>query len=346
MSEDSRLRPQMGVAFQTDKPLSSYGPLAAAAEHYGFDVTSVFGDLYFQPPLAPLLEMARATTRVRLGAACFNPFTVHPVEIAGQVAALDQASEGRAYLGMARGSWLSGLGIPQLKGGAALAAMGEAVAVVRALLGGDHRGVEGTYFRLPPGDHLHYRPYRARVPLLVGTWGPQLAAFAGREADELKLGGSANPAMVPVVRAWLDEAAREAGRAAGAVGTVVGAVTVVDADGRAARLRARREVAMYLDVVGSLDRTGAAPPEVLAGVRHALCTQGAEAAGACIPDEVLEKFCFAGTPDQVADHAHQLLAAGAARVDFGSPHGLTPHAGLELLGRRVLPALRASLEGR
>ena len=39
------------------------------------------------------------------------------------------------------------------------------------------------------------------------------------------------------------------------VGIVVGAVTVVDEDGDAARERARREVAMYLEVVGGLDPT-------------------------------------------------------------------------------------------
>ena len=98
---------EFGIAFQTDKPPGAYAPLAAAAEAHGFDVVSVFADLLYQPPLPALLEMARATSRVRLGAACFNPYTRHPYEIAGQVAALDAASAGRAYLGLARGAWLS-----------------------------------------------------------------------------------------------------------------------------------------------------------------------------------------------------------------------------------------------
>src|ERR1700733_8191101 len=93
---------EFGIAFQTDKPPGAYGPLAAAAEACGFDVVSVFADLLYQPPLPALLEIARATSRVRLGAACFNPYTLHPYEIAGQVAALDAASVGRAYLGLAR----------------------------------------------------------------------------------------------------------------------------------------------------------------------------------------------------------------------------------------------------
>ena len=39
-----------------------------------------------------------------------NPSTLHPVELAGQAAALDLASGGRAYLGLVAGAWLDRLG--------------------------------------------------------------------------------------------------------------------------------------------------------------------------------------------------------------------------------------------
>jgi 5,10-methylenetetrahydromethanopterin reductase len=35
-----------------------------------------------------------------------------------------------------------------------------------------------------------------------------------------------------------------------------------------------------------------------------------------------------------------VLDAGAGRVEFGGPHGLTDLGGVELLGREVLPLLR------
>lgn len=87
---------EIGIAFQTDKPPGRYGELAAAAEAHGFDVVSVFADLLDQSPLPALLEMARVTSRVRLGAACLNPYTQHPYEIAGGLAALDATSGGSA----------------------------------------------------------------------------------------------------------------------------------------------------------------------------------------------------------------------------------------------------------
>jgi 5,10-methylenetetrahydromethanopterin reductase len=249
-----------------------------------------------------LLAIARVTERVRLGPAALNAQTLHPVEIAGQVAALDLASNGRAYLGLVTGAWLDQLGLDETK---PLTRLREAVEVVRRLLGRDVTGFAGERFTLKPGAALEYEPLRPAVPLMIGTWRPRAAAYAATVADEVKVGGTANPDMVRLVREWLGPDGPR---------IVVGAVTVVDEDGAAARARAAKAVEMYLDVVAGLDRTldlkpGEAPP--------------------------LEKFTFAGTPTDVAAQALALLDAGAHRVEFGAPQGR-----LDLLCDRVLPELR------
>ena len=94
---------------------------------------------------------------------------------------------GRAFLGLAAGAWLGGLGVEQRR---PVAAIAEAWEVVSRLLAGDRSGFEGELFRLEPGAGLAYAPERERVPLLVGTWSPRLTAFAAEHADELKLGGA------------------------------------------------------------------------------------------------------------------------------------------------------------
>jgi 5,10-methylenetetrahydromethanopterin reductase len=246
--------------------------------------------------------IARVTERVRLGPAALNASTLHPAEIAGQVAALDLASNGRAYLGLVTGTWLDQLGLDETR---PLTRLREAVEVVRRLLGGDTTGYAGERFTLAPGAKLEYEPLRRRVPLMIGTWRPRAAAFAATVADEVKIGGTANPDMVRRMREWLGPDGPR---------IVVGAVTVVDEDGAAARARAKQVVQMYVDVVASLDptldlRPGQEPP--------------------------LEKFAFAGTPAEVAAQARGLLDAGAHRVEFGSPQGR-----LDLLCDRVLPELR------
>ena len=187
--------------------------------------------------------MARVTERIRLGPAALNPFTLHPYEIAGQTAMLDAVSKGRAFLGLTKGAWLDRLGIEEER---PLAALREAVAIIEALLAGDDTGVAGERFILQPGTSLSYPRVRESVPLLIGTWGPETARWAGSVADELKLGGSANPDLVPVARGWIDNPD---------VKVVVGSVSVVDEDGAWARERARAAVEPYLDVVAHLDPT-------------------------------------------------------------------------------------------
>jgi 5,10-methylenetetrahydromethanopterin reductase len=328
--------PEIGLGFQSDKLGAEYAALATLAEEYGFDVLSVYGDLLFQPPIYALLEMARATSRVRLGAACWNPYTMHPYEIAGQVAALQQASGGRAYLGLARGAWLSAIGLRQDR---PVAHLREAVQVVRALLRGDGEGVDGSVFSLAAGTRLRYPLPPVQPRLLIGTWGPATAAMAGELADEVKIGGTANPAMIGVMRQRLAPGIAAADRDDDEVGVVVGAVTVVDNDGAAARARARTEVAMYLAVVGELDSTVQLPAELVAEVSRQVDAGQHDRAGRLIPDDVLDLFAFSGRPDQVAAQAQKLIDAGASRVEFGTPHGLTARSGVDLLGRAVLPML-------
>ena len=325
---------EFGIGFQSDKAPHEYAGLARLAESVGFDVLIVYNDLYYQPALPALLLMAQATSRVRLGPVCLNPFTLHPIEIAGQIALLDMVSEGRAFLGLARGAWLESLGITPQRPVAALA---EAAEVVAHLLDGRRDAYSGTVFQLPPNMPLRYTPQRSSVPLLIGTWGKQTAAIAGRLANEVKLGGSANPAMVAVMRAYLAVGEAAAERAAGSVGVVLGAVTVVDRDRVAARRRARQEVALYLDVVANLDPTYQPDPDEIAAVRKAVAEGDTGAAGNAISDATLDRFAFAGTPADIIRQVEAIIAAGAKRVEFGTPHGLSETDGITLLGREVLP---------
>jgi 5,10-methylenetetrahydromethanopterin reductase len=330
-------RSEIGLAWQTDKPAGRYGELAATAEARGFDVVSVFADLLYQPPLPALLEMARATARVRLGAACLNPYTQHPYEIASGLAVLDAVAPGRAYLGLARGTWLDAIGVAQPR---PLAYLRDAAAFVRALLSGDAGGYAGPVFRLAPGVRLRGSLPTRVPPLLLGAWGARGAALAGEVFDEIKVGGSANPLVAALIRDRVRAGALAAGRSPDAVRVVLGAVTVVDRDGAAARRRARTEVAQYLAVVAELDSTSSLPAGLAGRVRDLVAAGRDAEAGSLIPDEVLDRFAFSGTPAQVAGLAQRVLDAGAGRVEFGGPHGLTDLGGVELLGREVLPLLR------
>jgi 5,10-methylenetetrahydromethanopterin reductase len=333
------LHPTVSIAFQTDQPLAAYGALARAAEGYGFDGVTVYNDMLYQPAWLPLLEIARHTRRARIGPAAVNPFTCHPINIAGNIALLDEASGGRAYLGLARGAWLDFVGLEPRR---PVAALREAFECVRHLLAQSTEPYRGEVFQLAGGDALRWKIARPDIPLLLGSWGARTIRACIAHVAEIKIGGTTNPDIVPRVRAEAERAALSAGRDPAEIGLVVGAVTVVDRDGAAARALARRKAALYLPIIARLDRTLDLEPELLARIEAAAAAYDFDLAARDISDALLRRLAFAGTPAQVAEQAIELYGAGAARIEFGTPHGLTEEEGLRLLGESVLPALRAS----
>ena len=93
-------------------------------------------------------------------------------------------------------------------------------------------------------------------------------------------------------------------------------------------------------MVAELDPTVEMPDDLVKRVGDLVDAGEDEAAGRLIPDDVLDRFAFSGTPEQVAAQAQALIDAGVRRVEFGTPHGLTDERGVDLLGSAVLPLLR------
>jgi len=328
--------PRFGVAFQSNKTPAEYCALAQVVDAYPFDVVSVYNDLLFQPALGPLLWMAPLLSHAQLGPAALNPYTLHPLEIAGQVALIDHATAGRAYLGLARGAWLERIGVVQPR---PVQTLRETILLVRHLLARRTEPFTGQIWRHAAGATLQYAPLRASVPVTVGTWGPATARMAGELADEVKIGGSANPAVVSRLRPELRLGSARAGRTEDAVGMCLGAVTVVDVDRERARALARREVALYLTVVAELDPQ--TDPAWLERIRAATAHNDLEAIARDISDEVLDRFAFAGSPHDLVRQVESLVAAGATRIEFGTPLGPDPADAIRLLGEHVIPAFRS-----
>ncbi len=329
---------EVSIAFQTDKTPSDYIALARLVDSYDFDAVSVYCDAPFQPSYGPLLLMAPHIHRARLGPAAVSPARMHPIDVAAETALLSGAAQGGVYVGFARGAWLADYGIREPD--KPLQAIRESIEVVRYLLSGATGGYRGEVYRL--ADHVRAPyPLPDRLPaVLIGSWGRKLCALAGELADEVKVGGSTNPALVPVIASYIAEGERKAGRAEGSVGVVMGAITVVDDDRSAARAAARRAAALYLPVVLPLDPTVSVDPELIERLRRHANAGEWDAAARLISDDLLDRFGFSGSPADLIAQAEALYEAGASRVEFGTPHGLSSERGLRLLGEQVVPALR------
>lgn len=335
---------RVSIAFQTDKTPAEYIGLAKLVDRYDFDVVSVYCDAPYHPSYGPLILMAPHLKRARLGPAAVSPFRIHPIDIAAETALLASLAQGGVYIGLARGAWLSAHGI--IEPNRPIQALREAIEIIRRLLSGDDAGYQGAVYHINEGVRAPYPLPGREIPFLIGTWGKNLASLAGEMGDEVKVGGSANPEMIPVMRRYISIGERRASwsgnpdRPPGRVGLVMGAVCVVDEDQKLARQIARQAVALYLPVVAPLDPTVQVDPELLERIRREVHAGRSGAAGSLISDDLLERFAFAGSPPDLVRQAQGLFTAGVERVEFGTPHGRTPVEGIRLLGEKVLPALR------
>jgi len=330
---------EISIAFQTNKSASTYIQLAQFVDQYAFDAVTVYCDLPYHPSFGPLLLMAPHIRRARLGPAAVSPSRIHPVDLAAETALLAQVAPGGVYLGLARGAWLQAHGVPEIA--APIQAIRESVQVVRYMLSGASGGFAGQVYQIADHVRAGYPLPAHRIPILIGTWGSKLCAVAGELADEVKVGGSANPDIVPVIQGYVAEGERLAKRPIGTVGVVLGAVSVIDEDREQARQAARRSVAIYLPVVAPLDPTVQVEPELIQRLETLTNRGDLDSAARLISDDLLSRFALAGNAQDIIQHSERLFAAGTHRIEFGTPHGIVPEAGIRILGEQVLPALQS-----
>src|SRR5690606_18001750 len=209
------------VAFQTDKRASDYIALAQFIDDFAFDAVTVYCDAPFHPSYSPLILMAPHLSKSRIGTAAVSPSRIHPIDIAAEAALLADVARAGTYLGIARGAWLESHGIEEKK--PALTAIREAVEIVKLLLSGESAGYEGEVFQIAEHVRAPYPVPQEKIPLLIGSWGKKLCAIAGELADEVKVGGSANPDIIPTIAGYIAAGEKCARRDLGSVGIVIGA---------------------------------------------------------------------------------------------------------------------------
>ena len=185
----------LSIAFQTDKRASDYIDLAKLANQYAFDAVTVYCDAPYHPSYGPLLLMAPHIERARLGPSGIPPSRMHPLDIAAQTALLAELAAGGVYIGLVRGGWLADHGIKELD--PPITAIRESIDIIRKLLAGESANYDGRVFQIAAHVRAPYPLPSDEIPLQIGTWGKKLATLAGEVADEVKIGGSANPDMIP-----------------------------------------------------------------------------------------------------------------------------------------------------
>lgn len=322
---------QLSIAIQTNKPQDKYKKLGKLIEELQFDCITLYNDLLYQPPWIPLVQLAQATKSIKLGVASVNPFTSHPINIASNIAMINEISKGRTYLGISRGAWLDFLGLKPQK---PISSLVDAILAIKHILKQSKEPFNSPFFPLGGGDSLRWNIPNPDIPILLGSWGIKTIQKCKNEISGIKLGGTANPDLIPVYKTIIQDQA---------IGITLGCVTVIDEDSDKAKELARKEVALYLPLIAKLDTTLHIDEEVLAKISLKASKFDFKGAAEFIDDTLLQKFSFSGTPDEITRQTIEIFKKGGLRVEYGTPHGLESSNGIKLLGEKVLPAVREKL---
>jgi alkanesulfonate monooxygenase SsuD/methylene tetrahydromethanopterin reductase-like flavin-dependent oxidoreductase (luciferase family) len=192
--------------------------LARRADEVGLDLVSVQDHPYnpqFLDAWTLLSAIAAATSRVRVFPNVANLPLRPPAMLARAVATLDILSGGRAELGIGAGAFwdaIEAMGGPRRSAGESVAALREAIGVIRALWApGRGARLAGDYYSLADAKPGPFPVHNAGI--WVGSYKERMLRLTGELADGwLPSAPYAPPEQLAGMNAVIDAAATDAGR--------------------------------------------------------------------------------------------------------------------------------------
>jgi probable F420-dependent oxidoreductase len=327
---------QFGFTIKPEHSIERTLALTRQAEAAGFAHGWLFDShVLWREPYVLLTLMAQATTTLRLGTCVTNPATREPSVTASALAVLQELSGGRFDLGIGRGdSARRVLG----KAPTSMAALEEAVHVIRALAEGRPIEYEGASLELPwAGAH--------RLPVWIAGYGPVALKLTGRIADGAML-QIADPDLIRWFVAQVRASAIEAGRDPAAVRIMAAAPAHVGdpADGRD---RIRWVPALVGNhVVDLVNKYQGDLPEGLTrfirgrqGYDYLHHAEVGSSNADFVTDDIVDRFGIVGDVDAHLAKLRVLAEAGVDQFNLYLMNG-NEEEQLEIYGREIIPALR------
>ncbi len=306
---------------------------AVLAEQLGFDQIWTGSDLFRRSGIVPMTLALDATTRIHVGSSVLNPVSMHPAELAGIAAALQDFSGGRFILGIGAGSsvvlpW-AGLSAPP-----PVPRTRAALRAVRALLEGrSPHGVPGAGEGWHPAAKLKDGP-AAPTPIYIGAMGPKMLQLAGREAD-----GVIALCLPPTHFHWVKDQV-ERGLGGRDFDLAVGLWVSIGDDQAAARRMLARAIAHYAGAL-SMDALAGAGYDTERFLRTQERVTAGDIEGATdMVDDRMLTLGLTGSATDITDRCLALIDQGARHLSFGNPLGPSPMDTIRLIGEQVLPVLR------
>jgi probable F420-dependent oxidoreductase len=332
-----------GMTVMPDPPYQRFLDLVALAERLGFDYAWTYDShVLWQESIPTLALAAKATSTIKLGHMVTNPGTREPTVLASAYATLQDISDGRMVMGIGRGdSARRYIGLDPVP----VKRFEEDLAMIKPFMNGRPVSWNGK-------DDLHLawvRPELPEIEMHVAGYGPRALAVAGRQGDGVII-QLADPDIIQWIMDTARKAAAEAGRDPAALTCIVSAPSHISDDIAEAREQVRWFPAMVSNHVRDLIRRygadGSVVPRALTdyvpdetGYDYDEHSRVGAKHGAFVTDEICDRFCVLGTPEQAAQKLRDLEAIG---VDQFNIYLMTEgqEAILEAYGRDIIPAVK------
>lgn len=328
-----------GVTFMADPPVSEIVGRTVLAEENGFSHAWLWDSHVLWQEIYPIFTlMAAGTTGIHLGPCVTNPVTRDVTVTASVMATLNEISGGRMEMGIGRGdSAQRVLGRTPVS----IAALERACGIIRDLAEGREVDIDGTPVQLKWSE-------RHPLPVWVAAYGPQALRCAGRVADGLIM-QLADPFIIEWALRYLREGAEEADRDPAGIKVMAAAPAYLSDDLAHAREQVRWFPALVSNHVVDLVKRYHDEAELPTGLTDYIAARerydyahhgraGSDNAG-FVTDEVVDRFCVLGPPEQVRAKLGQLRDLGVQQFNIYSMVD-EPRSLISGFGREIIPAFR------
>jgi 5,10-methylenetetrahydromethanopterin reductase len=303
--------PRVGAMFRCSTDPEALQPFARRVEALGYDELWLVEDCFYAGGIASAAAALAATERVAVGLGILPAVMRNPAAAAMELAALARLFPGRVLPGFGHGiaAWMRQIGaLPPSQ----LAALGETITAVRALLAGETVTMHGAHVDLDAVRLDH--PPRRVPPVSAGVRGPRSLELSGRVADGTVLAELSSPAYVRWAREQVDRGRARAGRVDRHRLTVYVLLGLGGSELREVRAQVAGALLAGSLQLGPSGSAEAAELAALAAKAPNLTTLAAE-----LPDSQVEQLAVAGDPAGCASTVQRFGVAGADTVVLVPP---------------------------
>ncbi|MGW2665520.1 TIGR03842 family LLM class F420-dependent oxidoreductase [Nocardia tengchongensis] len=327
-----------GIVLQCDPPASRVVELAVAAENRGFSYVWTFDShLLWQEPYVIHSQILSATRNVTVGPMVTNPLTRDATVTASTFATLNSMFGNRTVCAIGRGD----SAVRSLAGKpSTLGTLRSAVETISDLANGRTTEVNGSTVRFPWAT-------KSSLDVYVGAYGPKALDLCGQVADGFLL-QLADPAITKWTIERVKNAAADAGRNPDDIKVCVAAPAYVGDNLDHQRDQCRWFGGMVgnhvADIVEKYGTGGGVPKELTdyikgrQGYDYNEHGRSGNTHTSFVPDEIVDRFCILGTPDNHIERLRELEALGVDQFAIYLQHDGQDQTIVEY-GRAIMPVI-------